>query len=628
MAHASRSPRRTSPIEDVREHYKVAEALEPGGNHERYVEALKAFLAVSEQHSAALTGEGAEVAGLLDEAAMAFYRASNPGLARRAIDLGLRLGPGTSTLLHHKALILLALNEDLPTVVELVDQALEANPHDKGLWATRGDALRLLERNEEAVQAYLRAQELDAASTQDVDRALKLAPNDPRALRVKLDLARALGGDLQALAACDELLKSSPDDIELLHARADVLAALGRFEDAIENIERVRSLGPEDVALELLHVRVLFQLKRSEEAVPLANALVSRAEPPDGATLEQIASIAGSDHPELALAARERLREVEPRNVQNLLNMRALASRLGRVDTALTACSAVLAASPDNLEAMRGIAELQAGAGRVSEAIEAYRAVAKAHPHAVGELHKALEVARDAQRPEAVREFAEAILSVDPTDAGARVALARGLAASGDLADAMKEYDALLAAHPGELPVPSRETGPPREVGRPNRPRSAAGRAVPPRPDAHGRRRRSREPVPRERLRVSGRVPRPRPGGAHRARRVRAVVLGPGRRGGEPPWDRSGLAPGRRPRTCSPCLHAVPLAGGEPGSGGRPQGARPRASRNGSVRRSRGTVPSGRSRVASRTPTCSGARSRYTSISTRMLPRSGCSTSS
>ena len=452
MAHASRSTRRTSPIEDVREHYRVAEALEPGGNRERYVEALKAFLAVSEQHSAALAGEGAEVAGLLDEAAMAFYRASSPALARRAIDLGLRLGPGTSTLLHHKALILLALNEDLPTVVELVDQALEANPHDKGLWATRGDALRLLERNEEAVQAYLRAQELDAASTQYVDRALKLAPNDPRALRVKLDLARALGGDLQALAACDELLKSSPDDLELLHARAEVLAALGRFEDALENIERVRSLQPEDAALELLHVRVLFRLKRPDEAVPLANALVSRSEPPDGATLEQIASIAGSDHPELALAARERLQEVEPRNVQNLLNLRALASRLGRVDTALAACSAVLAASPDNLEAMRGIAELQAGAGRVSEAIEAYRAVAKAHPHAVGELHKALEAARDAERPEAVREFAEAILSVDPSDAGARVALARGLTASGDLADALKEYDALLAAHPGELP--------------------------------------------------------------------------------------------------------------------------------------------------------------------------------
>ena len=452
MAHAPRTSRRPTPIEEVRERYRAAEALESGADPARYVEALKSFLATTEQHASAITEEGSQVAGLLDEAAMGLYRASNPELARRAVDLGLRLGPGSSTLLHHKALILLALNEDLPTVVELVDRALEANPHDKGLWATRGDALRLLDRNDEAAQAYLRAQELDAASTQYVDRALRLAPHDPRALRMKLDLAAARGGDVLALAACDELLKSNPDDLALLRARAEVLAALARYDEAIEVIDRVRSEQPDDVPFQLLRVRVLFQLKRADEALPLATALVRRKDAPDGATLEQIASIAGSDHPELALAARERLREVEPRNVQNLLNLRTLATRLDRPDAALAACSAVLAASPDNLEAMRGIAELHAAAGRTSDAIAAYRAVAKAHPHAVGELRKALEIAQEVQRADAVREFAQAVLAVDPGDAGARVALARGLAAGGEIAEALKEYDELLAAHPAELP--------------------------------------------------------------------------------------------------------------------------------------------------------------------------------
>jgi tetratricopeptide (TPR) repeat protein len=452
MAHAARPARRSSPFAEVEEGYRAAEALESAGDQGRYVEALKGFLATAEAKTSSLAEHGPEVAGLLDEAAMAFYRASRPELARRAVDLGLRLGPGTSALLHHKALILLALNEDLPSVVELVDQALEANPHDKSLWATRADALRLLGRADEAAQSYLKAQELDPASTQYVDRALKIAPHDPRALRLKIDLATARGGDLQALAACDQLLKSNPDDPELWRARAEVLASLARFEESLEAVERARSAKPDDLPLELLHVRVLFQLKRPDEALPIAHALVARKEPPTGAALEQIATIAGPENAELAIAARERLREVEPRNVQNLLHLRTLAARLDRVDTALAACRAVLAASPDNLEAMRGIAELQAAAGHTAEAIEAYRAIAKSHPHAVGELRKALELAQEIHRTEAVREFADAVLAVDPADSAARVALARGLASSGSVAQALKEYDALLAAHPGELP--------------------------------------------------------------------------------------------------------------------------------------------------------------------------------
>ncbi len=437
---------------EIRRAYRTAIGAESGSDRERFTRALKAFLAAAEAHAGDLSGAASELAPLLDEAAMAFSRASQPDLARRAIELGLSLAPGSTTLLHHKALILLARNEDLPEVVALVDHALEGNPHDKGIWATRGDALKLLGRPDEAADAYLKAQQLDAVSSQYVDKALKLAPTNAKALRMKLDLARARGGDASALDACDELLKSAPDDLDLHLARAEFLSAVGNVEGALEPLARVRSGRPDDGRAALLEVRLLFQLGRTEVALPLAKAIVEGTNVPDPAALDEIARLAESASPELALQARTRAKDLEPRNVKNLLAMRDVAFRLDRVDDALAACRAVLAIQPDNLEAMRGIAELEVARGHTDAALDGYRAILSTHPQALGEFRKALDVAREAQRPAAIREFAEAVLAEDPADVGAQVELARSLSTEGDIPGALKVYDGLLAAHPGELP--------------------------------------------------------------------------------------------------------------------------------------------------------------------------------
>ncbi len=446
------TPPVTDLIDEVRRRYRAAQDAEGASDRSQYTSALKAFLAAVESHEKELADAGTEIAPWLDETAMAFYRASQPQFARRAIDLGLEFTPGASALLHHKALILLAMNEDLPEVIALTDKAIEGNPHDKGLWATRGDALKLLGQTDEAAEAYLHAQQLDATSTQYVDRALKLLPGNPRALRMKLELARAQGGELPALAACDELLRSTPDDVELLLARADLLAALGRLPEALDALERIHTIAPDDPRAKVLHTRALFRLERTADAVPIAQSIVDGPGAPEAGALDEIARALETDAPDLAIAARQRLREVDPRNLQNLIELRDLGLRLDRVDVALDACKSLLEAQPDHLEALRGVAELVLAQGHVDAAIQAYRALRRANPHAVGDLRKALELARSVGQDEAAKEFAQAILAEEPTDVTAQVELARSLSATGDAAAALQAYDALLAAHPGELP--------------------------------------------------------------------------------------------------------------------------------------------------------------------------------
>jgi tetratricopeptide (TPR) repeat protein len=441
-----------SPVEEVRQRFRAAQEAEGRTDRSRYTSALKGFLAAVEQNHAGLGADAAEVTPMLHEAAMAFYRTSQPDLARRAAELGLELTPGSAALLHDKALILLAQNEDLPQVLTLVERALEANPHDKGLWATRADALRLLDRVDEAVDSYLKAQDLDASSTQYVDRALKLAPTNGAALRKKLSLARALGGELQALAACDELLKSNPDDLELLFARAELLVGVGNLAEALVPLEKVRDARPDDPRTALLRAHILFQLGRAEEAIPIAKAVVEGSTAPEANALTELARLSEATSPDLALVARERIVQIDPRNLQNLLDLRDLALRLDKVDSALAACRAILEVQPDNLEALRGIAELELAGGHPDAALDGYRRLLKVHPHALTELRKALELAREQRNPEAVREFAEAVISEEPADLEAQVELARTLAGTGDVTGAVRAYDSLLQAHPGELP--------------------------------------------------------------------------------------------------------------------------------------------------------------------------------
>src|SRR5271157_946475 len=441
-----------SPMDDVRRRFRAVQEAEGRPDRAQYTSSLKQFLAAVEQKRSDLSGDAGEITPMLHETAMAFYRTTQPDLARRAADLGLEFTPGNASLLHDKALILLAQNQDLPEVVALVDRAIEANPHDKGLWATRADALRLLGRSEEAVDSYLRAQDLDASSTQYVDKALKLAPTNSVALHQKLSLARAVGGELQALAACDELLKTNPDDLELQFARAELLVAVGNLAEALAPLEKIRAAHPDDARTALLRAHILFQLGRNEEAIPIAKAIVEGTTAPEASALTELARLSEAASPDLALVARQRVLQIDPRNLQNLLDLRDIALRLDRVETALSACRAILDVQPDNLEALRGIAELELANGHPDAAIEAYHRLLKVHPHALTELRKALDLAREQQKPEVVREFAEAVLAEEPSDLEAQLELARALSTAGDVAGAVRAYDALLEAHPGELP--------------------------------------------------------------------------------------------------------------------------------------------------------------------------------
>ncbi|HYK92578.1 MAG TPA: tetratricopeptide repeat protein [Thermoplasmata archaeon] len=439
--------------ERARRLFTEAEKLETTPDRGRYAESLRVFLAFTDSHRDALEESAAEMASRLDEVAMAFYRLSETDLASRAIDAGLAFAPGSAALLHHKALVLLAQNRSVDQALPLVEQALSANPHDKTMWATKGDALRLMNRPTEAAEAYLRAQQLDATSMQYVEKALRLDPKNPVALRMKLQLAKAHGGDQQALDACDALLVAHPDDPELLVARAELLSSLGRLDDAVAAVGKAKTARPDDPRVLFLSGRLLLAKGPPEAAAQELKALLAASRPLDATLLAEMADLVEPHAAlaELGLDARERVRQLEPRNLSNLQALRALAMTAGKPDIAESACRWILEQSPDNLDAMRTLADLLATQGKNDEAFAAFRDLLRAHPHEVAEHRRAIETARRAGRLDLVVEYARGLLTEDPDDREALELLAQSLSARGDKASAVAAVDGLLKQAPTDL---------------------------------------------------------------------------------------------------------------------------------------------------------------------------------
>ncbi len=440
-------------VERARRLYAEAESLEAHHDRARYAEALKAFLAFVDAHRNPLEESAAEFALKLDEAAMALYRLSDSDLAARAIDAGLLYAPGSAALLHHKALVLLAQNRSVDQALPLVEQALSANPHDKSIWATKGDALRLLNRPAEAAEAYLHAQQLDATSMQYVEKALRLDPKNAIALRMKLQLAKAHGGDQQALDACEALLVTHPDDPELLIARAELLGSLGRGDAAIAAIQKAKQVRPDDPRVLFLSGRLLLQHQRADEAVGEFRAVLASKRSVDTGTLAEMADLIETmpGGAALALEARLKVRDLEPRNLSNLQAMRALAVATDQLELAQSACRAILEQSPGNLDAMRTLADLLLSEGKFDEAFAAFRDLLRTHPHELAEHKRALDAAQSAGRPELVIEFAQGVLAEDPDDRTALEVLAHALATRGDKSGAVSAIDGLLKHAPNDI---------------------------------------------------------------------------------------------------------------------------------------------------------------------------------
>jgi predicted O-linked N-acetylglucosamine transferase (SPINDLY family) len=192
---------------------------------------------------------------------------------------------------HADALHLLGLvrlqKKDALAALELIDQAIELDPHNASFLSNRGRALHELKRLDEALAAYDRALAIrpdypEALSNRggvlgdmkhfdlallSYDRALKVRPDYPQALYNRGNALRELRRLDEAIASYDRALAIKPDYPQALYNRGNILRDLKRLPEAIDSYDRAVAVKRDHAEALVNRGISLKELKRFDEAI-------------------------------------------------------------------------------------------------------------------------------------------------------------------------------------------------------------------------------------------------------------------------------------------------------------------------------------------------------------------------
>ncbi len=224
-------------------------------------------------------------AALLAEG-MAHHSAGRLAEAEAAYRRVLDASTGHPDALHLLGVIALQVNKPA-AAVELIGQAIRANPRSVVYHSNLGSALRRLGRLDEALAACRRALELDASfadgynnlanvlldkqlHAETADALRRLLSYRPALTEQRLMLARVLildGRPAEAVEALEALLRLAPGSADAHVNLGVALRKLGRNDEAIATYRRGLELAPGNAALLSNLGSALDQQGRSVEAV-------------------------------------------------------------------------------------------------------------------------------------------------------------------------------------------------------------------------------------------------------------------------------------------------------------------------------------------------------------------------
>ena len=150
------------------------------------------------------------------------------------------------------------LEGNLPAAGKALDKAIAAAPNDPLLWVEVG---RLRYQGGEQRQA------LDAAG-----QALKVGPDNPRALEFQAQLRRDSAGHAAALPLFERALAATPEDVALLEGYAGSLGELGRTSEMLAVTRKILSLDA--TSAQAFYLQAVLAARAGK--VDLARAMLNR----------------------------------------------------------------------------------------------------------------------------------------------------------------------------------------------------------------------------------------------------------------------------------------------------------------------------------------------------------------
>jgi tetratricopeptide (TPR) repeat protein len=282
-----------------------------------------------------------------------------------------------------------------------------------------------------------------AARQADFDEAVKLAPQEPDALRFRGMHYLTENKLSEAIADFNAAIAIDPEDAETYEARGMAEAASEKLDEAITSFSKAIELEPKSPGA--LTARARVRAIQGDVKLALADVEDAMKLRPGSQTLLLHASLlAASGKFEQALVELNVLRQVMPDSPEVLLQIAAVYQASQQTEKAIETYTHLIVVDPQNVSAFRGRADAYLSQGKQAEAIADYEAALKLDAENSGVLNnlawvlatsptnelrdgkRAIELAEQACK---VTEFKQAhILST----------LAAGYAETGDFESAAK----------------------------------------------------------------------------------------------------------------------------------------------------------------------------------------------
>ncbi|MEM9352602.1 MAG: tetratricopeptide repeat protein [Planctomycetota bacterium] len=208
----------------------------------------------------------------------------------------------------------------------------------------------------------------------DADAVLQFSPNEPNAYIIKGESLRQLGRDDEAIEAFDNATRLAPRSARPYQNRGELLRDRADYNQAIEQFTKVLELQPGITTTLLQRAETYLRAGRLEEALADANLVIQKQ--PGLFTELSIAAhrirgevLANTDRLGEAIAEIEKVSIAVPDQVELKMQLALYYQFDGRVQNAVQTYSEILQAAPQNFLALRSRGDAYLNLGQHIEAV-------------------------------------------------------------------------------------------------------------------------------------------------------------------------------------------------------------------------------------------------------------------
>jgi len=246
--------------------------------------------------------------------------------------------------------------------------------------------------------------------------ALKLAPNEKRALTLMGDICYQRKRLQYALMYFERAVSAYPEDASLRRRCASTLRALGRLQDAVYELRRAVEIEPSKVDTHIALGEVYEQLGEDAKAIEHYENAVLLAS--DNIKLLKRLARAHERAENLHIASQyyKKVLGMEPSDCGSLRALARIRMKQGLRGEALKLYLKVLDILPDDVEAHIGAAKIYAATGNIERETEHLRKAVASQPSSVAALFALARSSLRSGRHDEALKTTRKLLSVLPDD--------------------------------------------------------------------------------------------------------------------------------------------------------------------------------------------------------------------